>query len=94
MKKIQFLMLAFGLIFTVAACKSDSKADTWSQEQETKWKTECNQLLVANGTTEDDAKGFCDCMFEKTSKKYTPEEAAGLTEEEEQALWQECDYQW
>jgi hypothetical protein len=33
-------------------------------------------------------------MFEKTSDKYTPEEAEGITAEEERKLWNECDYNW
>lgn len=94
MKRITILVLVIGLISILSSCQSDSKADTWTADQEQTWKTNCQQLLVANGTTEADAEGFCDCMFKKTAEKYTPEEAAQITEEEEQKIWQECDYQW
>jgi hypothetical protein len=33
-------------------------------------------------------------MLEKTSDKYTPEEAAKIDLKGEQELWQDCDYQW
>ncbi len=94
MKRITILVLVIGFITILASCKSDSKADTWSVEQEQTWKSNCVQLLIENGTTKADAEGFCDCMFEKTSEGYTPEEAAKITKEEEQKLWQDCDYQW
>lgn len=94
MKKIGFLLVSVIFVFGFIACNQDSKEDTWSKEQETKWKKECNELLTNNGTAKDDAEDFCDCMFEKTARKYTPEEAAKLTEKQEQEIWQECDYQW
>ncbi len=40
------------------------------------------------------ADDFCDCMFEKTAEKYTPEEAVNITEEQEQKIWEECNYSW
>jgi hypothetical protein len=33
-------------------------------------------------------------MYEKTSDKYTPEEAENITADEERKLWNECDYSW
>jgi hypothetical protein len=33
-------------------------------------------------------------MLEKTSESYTPEEAANITREEEQKIWEKCDYRW
>ena len=36
----------------------------------------------------------CDCMYKKTAKKYTPEEAYQLTVEQERKIWEACDYRW
>ncbi len=94
MKRITLLLAAFGLIIFLAACNSHSKSDTWSKEQETTWKKNCVELLMGNGEDKATAEDFCDCMYKKTSREYTPEEAAEITEEEERKLWQKCDYQW
>lgn len=93
MKKL-ILALSIGLLFVAVACKSDSKAGTWSADQKTAWKTKCTKILTDRGVAEADANDYCDCMFEKTSKKYTPEEAESLTTEQVQEIWQECDYSW
>ena len=93
MKKVKFLMLAIGFLFVIAACNVNSKSDTWSKEQEAKWKEGCMELMMENNIPNREAEGVCDCIFEKTSEKYTPEEAANITEEEEQKIWQACDYQ-
>ncbi len=94
MKRIGVVFLSLFFIVIISSCKSDSKAKTWSKDQETQWKKECVELLESGDNTKADAEDFCDCMFEKTSEKYTPEEAASLTEEQEAAVYQECDYQW
>jgi len=93
MKKIKFLMLSIGFLFVIAACNDNSKSDTWSKEQEAKWKEGCMELMQENNIPNGEAEGTCDCIFKKTSEKYTPEEAAKITEEEEGKLWQACDYQ-
>jgi len=87
---ILFLILSGG----IESCQNNSKEKTWSSEQKTKWKTECQKLLINRGLKTKDANDFCDCMLKRTSQKYTPEEAAKITIEEERKLWNECDYQW
>lgn len=97
MKKLKLIALLLGILFIAAACNSgpkNSKADSWSEQQEQTWKENCLKLLKENGTSEGPAKEFCDCMFEKTSEMYTPEEAAGLTTKQEQEIWDKCDYNW
>ncbi|MBC8489633.1 MAG: hypothetical protein H8D45_26745 [Bacteroidetes bacterium] len=94
MKKIKILILVIAGAALMYACNSNSKADTWSEEQKDKWKTNCMEFMSANNVEKNAAAGFCDCMFKKTSEKYTPGEAANITEEEERKLWEECDYSW
>lgn len=93
MKKRIFILM-IGVFSLLVSCNSNSKSDTWNAEQEKKWKTECLQLLEANGVKETVAEDRCDCMFKKTSKKYTPEETAALTDAQEKEIWDECDYSW
>jgi len=83
-----------GLTIISCACNTHSKANTWSEQQKSKWTTECLELMKSNGMKDKAAKDFCDCMLEKTSDKYTPEEAANITREEERKIWENCDYQW
>ncbi len=52
------------------------------------------KFMETNEVEEKNATDFCDCMLEKTSEKYTPAEAAKITEEEERKLWESCDYTW
>ncbi|MCD4789817.1 MAG: hypothetical protein K8R37_07425 [Bacteroidales bacterium] len=94
MKKIKILILVIAGAALMYACNSNSKADTWSEEQKDKWKTNCMEFMSANNVEKNTAADFCDCMFKKTSEKYTPGEAANITEEEERKLWEECDYSW
>lgn len=94
MKTIKLLFASLSLLFLIAACNCDSKADSWSDEQKTTWKKSCMTFMENNGVEEKNAVDFCDCMLEKTSEKYTPEEAANITEEEERKLWESCDYDW
>lgn len=93
MEKVTLIML-IGFLSFVLSCNSSSKSNTWTAEQQMKWKTECNELLVGHGTTKDVAADYCDCMFQKTSEKYTPDEAAVLTAEQERKIWEECNYSW
>lgn len=81
-------------LLVLSACNSNSKAKAWTADQEKQWKTECVQMLVDNGVPDADAKDFCDCMYDKTSAKYTSAEAAALTIDQEQEIWEECDYSW
>lgn len=82
-------------LLLLTACNSNSKSKTWSAEQKEQWKTECIQMLVEEGVAETNiAEDHCDCMYEKTSEKYTPKEAASLTDEQEREIWRECDYSW
>jgi len=93
--KTVFYSFTFLLLTTLLfACDSNSKADTWSPDQEKKWKTECKSMLLENGEREATAADYCDCIYEKTSAKYTPEEAANLSIEQEREIWDECDYSW
>ena len=95
MKKILIFLLSIVLLAGIASCKHKAKEkSTWSDAQKTKWKTQCKQLLGGKGLYKKDADALCDCMLNKTSEKYTPEEASKITTEEERKLWQECDYQW
>ena len=90
-----FFSIALLVLTTFAlSCVRNSKADTWSADQEQKWKTECKMLLISNGESDATADDYCDCIFEKTSQKYTPEEAANLTVDQERTIWDECDYSW
>lgn len=94
MKNLISIMAVLALL-TMAACNSNSKSKTWTAEQKEQWKTECVQMLLEEGITEVAiAKDHCDCMYEKTSEKYTPEESALLTVEQEREIWRECDYSW
>lgn len=88
---IILLIIIFGV---VQSCQHTSKENTWSEEQKTNWKTECQQKLIDRGLKASAAADFCDCMLKKTSQKYTPEETKKLTIEEVRKLWDECDYQW
>jgi hypothetical protein len=96
MKSKTLITIILFMIFSGSfeSCQNNSKENTWSDEQKTKWKTECQQTLTSRGLKSKDANDFCDCMLKKTSQKYTPEEATKITIEEERKLWNECDYQW
>ena len=95
MKTIKhFLFLGILLVFLGSCGNTNSKSSTWSDQQKTEWTENCIELLTESDVAKDDAKSTCDCMLEKTSEKYTPEEAKSITKEEEQKLWQDCDYQW
>ena len=106
MKIIKLLIVTFGFLVFAGACNSDSKAekkapakkekaaDTWNDEQKAKWTKSCMEFMETNGVEKRNAVDFCDCMLKKTSEKYTPEEAAKITEEEERKLWDSCDYDW
>lgn len=94
MKVIRSFTFFIALTMITYGCNSHSKANTWSEQQKDKWTNECLELMKANGTNDKAAKAFCDCMLEKTSDKYTPEEAAKMTLEEERKIWENCDYQW
>ncbi len=94
MKIINLLFVAFGLLLITGSCNCDSKADTWSDEQKAEWTKSCKEFMKTNGVEDKNAVDFCDCMLEKTSKEYTPDEAAKITEEEERKLWESCDYTW
>ena len=94
MKTIKLLFVSLGLLLFVSACNCESKSDTWSNEQKATWTKSCITFMENNGVEEKNAVDFCDCMLDKTSEKYTPEEAAKITEEEERKLWESCDYNW
>ncbi len=94
MKIIRLLFVSLGLLLFVSACNCDSKADTWSDEQKAEWTKSCKSFMATNGVEEKNAVDYCDCMLEKTSQNYTPEEAVNITEEEERKLWESCDYTW
>ena len=94
MRTIKLLLVTFGLLLFASACNCDSKADTWDSDQKAKWTNNCKKFMKDKGVEEKNAVDFCDCMLEKTSEKYTPEEAVNITEEEERKLWESCDYDW
>lgn len=92
--KNQISAITIVALLLLAACNSNSKSKAWTVDQKEQWKTECEQMLVEEGITAAVAEDHCDCMYEKTSAKYTPEEAAALTVEQEREIWEECDYSW
>jgi uncharacterized lipoprotein len=94
MKKLISLIVIFVIVGSLSSCNSNSKAKTWDEKQQKKWKKDCIELLTDNGVEKPDAEDFCDCMYKKTSEKFTPEEAENITTEQERAIWNECDYSW
>ena len=94
MRLVKTFALLAGFILMVSACTSDSKADSWNDEQKEQWTKKCLSFMEAQEVDQAKAEDFCDCMLQKTSENYTPEEAAKITEEEERKLWESCDYQW
>ncbi len=94
MKTLKALFLISLVSIALVACESQTKADTWTAEQKTEWTESCLQFMESKEVEADQAKNFCDCMLEKTSAKYTSEEAAKITEEEERKLWESCDFRW
>lgn len=94
MKTLKVLALTISIAFFAASCVSNSKADTWSGDQKATWTQSCLEFMAEQGVDDKNAEGFCDCMLKKTSEKYTPEEAASISTEEERKLWEECDYNW
>lgn len=89
-----FLFLGILLIIVGSCTNANSKSSTWDDQQKKEWKEKCMELLIENEVPKGDAESTCDCMLEKTSEKYTPEEAANIDLKGEQQLWQDCDYQW
>lgn len=94
MKKIGSLFAAMLITLVMGFSGCNSKADTWSKDQKAKWTESCMSFMSERGVAQKDAASFCDCMLSKTSEKYTPEEAAKITPEENQDIWKQCDYQW
>ena len=94
MKKLIYLVVILGVVGFLSSCNTPSKAGTWSSQQEQTWKTACMGLLTGNGVDKPTAEDRCDCIFEKTSEKYTPEETEHITVEKEREIWEECDYSW
>ncbi|MFA5419574.1 MAG: hypothetical protein WC341_14075 [Bacteroidales bacterium] len=94
MKIIRVVVLIVGLVFMMGACNSNSKQSTWSADQQKEWKSKCMKFMKDVNVEEKDAADFCDCMYEKTSKNYTPEEAQNITTEQQREIWSECDYTW
>ena len=93
MKRI-YLIGLLGLVVMSLSCNSNSKKKLWSQEQEKVWKEKCVETLMTLDVEKTVAEDHCDCMFTKTAKKYTPDEAEELTVEEERKIWENCDYRW
>lgn len=93
MKIILFAMALIAATF-LSGCNSNTISKTWTAEQEAQWKTKCVQMLTEDGVSQSVAEDHCDCMYGKTSEKYTPEEAASLTVEQEREIWEACDYSW
>ncbi len=92
--KLLFAFVIMAALFSACNYDNKSKADSWNDQQKTVWTNKCTGFMKTNGVEEKAAVDFCDCMLDKTSEKYTPEEAANITEEEERKLWEECDYTW
>ncbi|RLD30796.1 MAG: hypothetical protein DRJ02_05445 [Bacteroidetes bacterium] len=95
MNKIKYVAFVVGMIFIMVSCTNyNSKSDTWTEKQEMQWKKNCLRMLEENDVFKGSAEDVCDCMFEKTSEKYTPAEVTNLTEDQEREIWEECDYNW
>lgn len=93
MKRIYLIGLV-GLVVMILSCNSNSKKRLWNQEQEKLWKDKCLESFIALDVEKAVAEDHCDCMYKKTAKKYTPEEAYQLTVEQERKIWEACDYRW
>lgn len=95
MKGIPYITVLISIFLFTGCCnKADSKSDTWSDEQKAEWTDNCLKMLEENQVFEGVAEEVCDCMLEKTAESYTPEEAAEISREEEQKIWEKCDYNW
>ena len=94
MKTLKAALLITGFLLMISACNCDSKQSSWSVDQQNEWKSNCMKFMTDRGVEDRDATDFCDCMYSKTSNKYTPEEAKNITTEEERKMWNECDYSW
>jgi len=91
-KLIYFTVIGLFSISLISSCTSKSK--NWSDDQKTKWKENCMNFMGGRGVDNKSAVDFCDCMLDKTSQKYSPEDATKITPDEERKLWQDCGYQW
>lgn len=95
MKILKVLVVGISLAFlSGACCSNNSKADTWSNDQKAAWTQNCMEFMAQEGVEEKSAKDFCDCVLDKTSEKYSPEEAAAINVDEERKIWADCDYNW
>ncbi len=94
MRILRTLLLASSIALIATACNCESKSETWSAAQQDTWKSKCMTFMEENGVEKKNAVDFCDCMYEKTSDKYTPEEAENITADEERKLWEDCDFNW
>ncbi|MBR9997371.1 MAG: hypothetical protein KFF73_00300 [Cyclobacteriaceae bacterium] len=78
-------------IMLMAAC-SQSK---WTEAEQDQWLKICYENFVNNAVDKEEKaqmKDLCNCMLKVTSRKYTVEEAADLTLEQERKLVQDCNY--
>jgi hypothetical protein len=78
-------------LMLITAC-SQSK---WTEEEQDQWLKTCYETFVNNAVDKEEKvqmKDLCDCMLKVTSRKYTVEEAADLTLNQERKLMQDCNY--
>lgn len=92
-KKGITLVLSFSMML-IMACSSNKTVAPWTEDQKSTYAVNCQKFLVERNVDTADATSFSECMLEKTSSKYTFEEATNLTDDQARKLWQECDYQW
>jgi hypothetical protein len=94
MKKYRLFIVVISIMIFTGFTGCNSKSGTWTQEDKNTWTTNCMTFMNQQGVEQKAAADFCDCMLQKTSQKYTPQEAANITTEEERSLWNECNYSW
>ncbi|MAZ93967.1 MAG: hypothetical protein CMF58_06055 [Lentimicrobiaceae bacterium] len=96
MKIFNLIFASLILVSIAVSCNQSAKTNESlsSEEQKSEWTNKCMKFMESNGTEERNATDFCDCMLKKTSEKYSPEQAASITAEEERKLWESCDYTW
>ncbi|MCB0497369.1 MAG: hypothetical protein KDC79_14605 [Cyclobacteriaceae bacterium] len=90
-----FVSIGLAALLSLSSC-NQSKSD-WSQEDKDKWLKTCNDTFANNAVRQDDKEqleDLCKCMLDETSRKYTVEEAANLTIDDQRKLLENCNYSW
>lgn len=73
------------------------KREFWTEQQEKAFLEACKKRYVDPVEKRSDKKlmlDLCDCKYQVTSRKYTPEEAQRLSRNQVMDLMEECNYNW